>query len=245
MPDSLFDQTDNNAGFCPLEKALRVCRGSIAVEVIDHRYNDKFQKSNLDVLVIWFSSGFDLQGHTIAKLQSRTNKPFIVYLSKYDEVSELVSLRSGAFDVLHSEMSCNVIAERIMAVTRRNSDCGIAHSDFDDKQRKINSSGCWLDIQANEFWFNGKTTEFTTTEIKLLEALISKDGAIVTRSELLSAIEVIGEETVSLRTVDSHIKRIRQKIKAKYANLTLIKSVYGQGYKVIVPVSLLSSRAIG
>lgn len=243
MPDSFVNEMVLDPGFRHLEWALGVCGSSVAVEVVDHKFADKEYDSDLDVILVWCNSCFDLQGYTIAKLYSQTSKPVVVYLSEYDEVSELVSLRSGALDVLHSAMSCNVIAERIMAVHRRSRTRGVISSDILAQQPIVGRSACLLDIQTNELWFEGASIELTTTEVKILEALISRDGGIVARTELVLAIETLGEESMSLRTIDSHIKRIRQKIKAKFDDLTFIKSVYGHGYKVVVPVSLVKSRS--
>ena len=243
MSDSLVNEMAFDPDFNYLEQALRLCSSSVVVEVVNHKSADKIYESDSDIILVWCNLVFDLQSHTISPLQSKTTKPVIVYLSEYDEVSELVSLRSGAFDVLHSKMSCNVIAERIMAVNRRNHGLDVTPAYCGTNQQKVERSRCWLDIQTNELWFEEQKIEFTTTEIKILEILISSDGAIVTRNELISSIQSLGEDKISLRTIDSHVKRIRQKIKSKFDNFNPIKAVYEHGYKLVVPVSLVKSKS--
>ena len=243
VPDSSVNEMAFDPGFNYLEQALQLCSSSVVVEVVNHKSADEIYESDSDMILIWCNVVFDLQSHMISRLQSQTSKPVIVYLSEYDEVSELVSLRSDALDVLHSKMSCNVIAERIMAVHRRKRGLGVTPASCGANQQKVEHSSCWLDIQTNELWFEEQKIEFTTREIKILEVLISKYGGMVTRNELISAIQSPGEDKISLRIIDSHVKRIRQKIKSKFDNFTPIKSVYGHGYKLVVPISLVKSRS--
>ena len=91
--------------------------------------------------------------------------------------------------------------------------------------------GLVLDISARELSYQGRTINLTQTEFDLLKVLIEHKGKAFTREqlvELIWGIEFMGED----RTVDSHIKNLREKLKVAGMDRSFVKTVWGIGYKV-------------
>ena len=219
-----------------LDQALRLCTCNVLVESAQHDPLDKDHQLDCDVIILLCRSGYELESHVVSIISRQTNIPTILYLGDYNEVSELVALRTGVFDVLNGEMTVNVIAERIMAVHRRNIKDPTEALGIRSNDPKVATNGCSVDLQNKILWIGNESIEFSRTEIELVDVLLTRVGTIVTRNELFAATkkEVTGSN-INARTVDSRIKRIRQKIREAGKNITVIKSVYGEGYKFVPP----------
>lgn len=219
-----------------LDQALRLCTCTVLIEPAQHDALNKDKELNCDVIVLLCRSGTELESHVVSMISRQTKIPTILYLGDYNEVSELVALRTGVFDVLNGDMTVNVIAERIMAVHRRNIKVPTEVFRIKSNDPKVATNGCSVDLQNKILWIGNESVEFTRTEIELVDALLTRVGTIVTRNELVAATkkEVAGSN-INARTVDSHIKRIRQKIGETGKKISVIKSVYGQGYKFVPP----------
>lgn len=231
--DNVKSYNQADISYSHLIRALRVCTCSVAVEEGQQYLTDGINNINSDVTVLLCRSSYELQSHTLSMIYRQTQNPVILYLSNYNEVSELVGLRTGAFDVLNAEMSVNVIAERIMAVHRRDVINGVGPMKIPEERSKVPTDGFWSDIKNNIFWIDDRMIEFTRTEIKLLEALRARAGEIVTREELIAVLQKYTGNTLHLRSIDSHIKRIRRKFSDTDKRLSLIKSAYGAGYTFV------------
>jgi len=225
-----------------LAQALRLCTCAAMVELAQHDALNKENELNCDIIVLLCLSGEELESHVVLMVSRRIKIPVILYLSDYNEVAELVALRMGVFDVLNGEMSANVIAERIMAVHRRNIKYPAAILEIKSNDPKVATNGCSIDFKNNTLWVANESIEFTKTEMKLVEVLLARVGDIVTRKELAAVIiKNVAGLNINTRTVDSHIKRIRQKIREAGPNINVIKSVYGEGYKFVPPELPLKS----
>ena len=218
-----------------LDQALRLCTCRVMVELAQHDALNKGNELNCDIIVLLCRSGEELESHVVSMVSRRIKIPVILYLSDYNEVAELVALRMGVFDVLNGEMSANVIAERIMAVHRRNIKYPAAILEIKSNDPKVATNGCSIDFKNNTLWIGNESIEFTKTEMKLVEVLLARVGDIVTRKELDAVIKNVAGLNINTRTVDSHIKRIRQKIREAGTKISVIKSVYGEGYKFVPP----------
>jgi DNA-binding response OmpR family regulator len=217
-----------------LDQALRLCKCSVQVKLPVQDISNAQIDVSCDVIILLSRSAYDLESHVVSMACRRTQIPVILYLSDYDEVAELIGLRTGAHDVLSGTMTGNVIAERIMAVHKRH----ILNPNKwaeDNNNPMLAAISCWVYLHNNVLWCENESVEFTKTEIKLLEVLLANWGDIVTRNELAAVITKVGGSNVNARTVDSHIKRIRQKISESGKKIGMIKSVYGVGYRYIPP----------
>lgn len=218
-----------------LDQALRLCKCSVQVELSVRDISNTQIDVSCDVIVLLSRSAYELESHVVSMVSRRTEIPVILYLSDYDEVAELIGLRTGAHDVLSGQMTANVIAERIMAVHKRSILNPEKWIDDNKNDPKVATIGCWVDLDKNILWCKNGSVEFTKTEIKIFEILLANWGDIVTRNELAAVITKVAGSNTNARTVDSHIKRIRQKISKSGKKIGIIKSVYGVGYRFIPP----------
>ena len=87
-----------------------------------------------------------------------------------------------------------------------------------------------LDANSLNLSIGANSIELTSVEFNLLEQLLNRPGRIYSRDQLMNAA-YNDDRIVSDRTIDSHIKKIRQKIKQLEPNREYIHSIYGRGYK--------------
>ncbi len=147
--------------------------------------------------------------------------PVIIVTAKGDEADRIVGLELGADDYVTKPFSPRELVARIKAVLRRQTP--------GEEIRKIEVGGLLaIDPEKHEVLAEGKKVEVTSTEFKVLSLLASKQGRVFTRDQILD--HLWGHEKVVLdRTVDVHIRNLRQKL-GRAARL--IKNVRGVGYKL-------------
>lgn len=96
------------------------------------------------------------------------------------------------------------------------------------KNRKIRIGNFTLDLKRHEFLIGNEKVQLTNKEFEIIALLLKKKGEVVSRDELFHAIW--GSDIVESRTIDMHIKSLRQKIGD--SDGTIIQSIYGIGYKM-------------
>lgn len=233
MDGSIEIGAEVDQGALRLTDALRMCKCRVAVEGGISTFMDRLNDvQSFDVVVIFSDVKNELDRQCVTLLTDKLKKPKILYLSEHDEISELIGLRMGAHDVLHANMSKNVICERIMASHRCYTSNRVQSISVTERNLEVENVSFYLDEERNEFWVRDKKIGFTTTEINLLKALMDKNGAIVSRDELAKALEASRGRSVHERSIDSFIKRIRKKFYEHDQTIEIIKTVYGSGYKI-------------
>lgn len=159
-----------------------------------------------------------------------TEVPIVVYLVVYDEVTELLALRAGASDVLRPDMTVRVMAERIMLAQNHH----VTPKELEEHEAST-VSHCKPVIQFDEatrsIELRGRRIQLTTMELSLLQLLNTHRARLVSREELLGAVGTKTSRT-DIRTVDSHIKRLRLKFTKAGFPRDIIKTVYGVGYRL-------------
>ncbi len=166
----------------------------------------------------------DMDGFEVCKhLKSRNeykNIPVIVLSARSDESDKVLGLEIGADDYVTKPFSPRELVARVKSVLRR--------WEFKDQSKKISAGrGIELDKDRYEVKVDGKIVDFTTTEFKILELIITGKGKVFTRNEILSHLWE-GEKFVIDRTVDVHVRNIRKKLGARQ---NLVKNVRGVGYR--------------
>ena len=141
---------------------------------------------------------------------------FIFLTAVSDEVSEIKGLETGADDYISKPVSPKVFISRVNALFRR-----VTRPD----SRKIELKGIVIDPERFIVTVEGREVTLAKKEFELLYLLAQKPGRVFLRNEILN--QVWGNEViVGDRTVDVHIRKIRQKLEADY-----IRTVKGVGYK--------------
>ena len=150
------------------------------------------------------------------------NIPVIMLTAKAEEVDRILGFELGADDYLTKPFSPRELVLRIQSVLRR----GAAPA---EKAEVVKHGDILIDRTRHEVKVRGKTLDLTATEFKLLLTLIERRGRVQSRDVLLN--DVWGYESViDTRTVDTHVRRLREKL-GKSADT--IETIRGFGYRMV------------
>ena len=146
--------------------------------------------------------------------------PVIMLTARAEEVDRIVGLELGADDYVTKPFSPRELLLRIRAVLRRRT-----HGDTED--RPLERDGLRLDVGRHRCSVDGEEVALTAKEFGLLQALMEQPGRVLTREQLIA--RVWGDDiAVTLRTIDTHLKRLREKLGRAGG---LIDTIRGVGYR--------------
>jgi len=146
--------------------------------------------------------------------------PIIMLTARGEEADRIVGLELGADDYVVKPFSPRELVLRVQAVMRRAAAPVPA-------QDVLSVEGIAVDVQAHRVWIDGEEVVLTATEFKLLSELMHNRGRVLTRDRLLDRVWGYQFEGYA-RTVDTHIRRLRQKL-GPYAQL--VETIRGVGYR--------------
>ena len=155
------------------------------------------------------------------ELRKTSNVPIIMLTAKADEIDRLLGLEIGADDYICKPFSPREVVARVKAVLRRATDTLVKTDTGTDFE--LNEHSATLRI-------GDKECSLTSVELNLLKILHDNPGRIFNRNQIMTRI-YNDNRIVSDRTIDSHVKKLRQKIEALKPEEQYIHSVYGIGYK--------------
>ena len=178
------------------------------------------------ILLDWMMPGLDgIQLlHRIRNNDKFKNIPLIMLTAKSEEMDIVMALELGADDYISKPFGVKELPARVRAVLRRQNK---ATEDIQDK--KLSASGITIDPKRHNVVKNGVNIDLTAREFDLLYVLMESPGRVFTRDTLLNQVwdtEYFGDT----RTVDVHIRYLRQKIEDDDANPVYIKTIRGVGY---------------
>jgi DNA-binding response OmpR family regulator len=156
-------------------------------------------------------------------IRKESDTPVILLTARVEEADRLIGLELGADDYVTKPFSPREIVARVRAVLRR------AQGAPQTPQR-IAAGGVTIDLTRHEVSVDGRLAELTPTEFSLLAAMAAQPGRAFSRSDLLEAAQGETYEGYE-RTIDVHIKNLRQKIEPDPRQPEYILTVYGIGYK--------------
>ena len=147
--------------------------------------------------------------------------PVIILTAKDDEVDRVVGFELGADDYVTKPFSVRELILRIKAVLKR----GQKKEDVVEVGRQFGDLS--IDVESHEVHVNNDQIDLTALEFRLLRQLVERRGRVQSRDQLLSDVWGYSSE-VTTRTVDTHIKRLREKLgpMGKY-----VQTIRGVGYK--------------
>lgn len=164
----------------------------------------------------------------LGQLRRISSVPVIILSARSGEIDEILGLKMGADDYIRKPFVQRVLIERVRTVLRRTNKTGSAIDD-DDSEVLIRGD-LRLDMSRHECSWKKNLITLTVTEFNLLRALVYRLGHVKDRDQLMD--EAYGESIyVTDRTIDSHIKRIRRKLKSVDKEFTGIRTLYGVGYQ--------------
>ena len=147
--------------------------------------------------------------------------PVVIVSAKGEEADRVTGLELGADDYVVKPFSVRELLLRVRAVLRR--------QDTEDAPAKQLGAGrIRLDTSRHQAWVDGAEVVLTALEFRLLRTLLERPGRVQTREVLLSDVWGIQAE-IHTRTVDTHIKRLREKLGPAG---DIIETVRGVGYKL-------------
>lgn len=160
----------------------------------------------------------------IRQHRSERDTPIILLTARVEEEEKVLGLRMGADDYITKPFSPRELVARVEALLRRTKSAT-------EKTRNLRVAGLFLDYQGRRVEVDGQPVELTRSEFDLLAVLMSAPGRVFSRGELLEKMQggyIKGYE----RTIDVHIKNLRNKIEEDPHNPRLIETVYGVGYRL-------------
>ena len=191
---------------------------------------DAFNKKMPDMAVLDIKmprmNGMDL----LQRLRQKSTMPVIFLTSKDDEIYEVLGLRMRADDYVKKPFSQRLLVERIRALLRRK-EAQASEIVADSEETKIMDRGeLRMDPLRHAVSWKGKDVSLTVTEFLLLQALAQRPGFVKSRDQLMD-VAYDDQVYVDERTIDSHIKRLRKKMRTADDEFSAIETLYGIGYR--------------
>ena len=157
-------------------------------------------------------------------IRSESDKPIIMLTAKGETDDKVTGLRAGADDYITKPFEMREVLARIEAVLRRTGGAAA-----EKKTRRLTFDKLIIDMDAFELIVDGKKVDTPPKEMELLFYLASSPNRVYTRNQLLDEVwgfDYFGDS----RTVDVHVKRLREKLEGVSESWSL-KTVWGVGYK--------------
>jgi two-component system OmpR family response regulator len=168
----------------------------------------------------------EADGLEVCRRVRRTSSVPIIFLSsKDDELDRVLGLELGADDYLSKPFSPRELLARVRAILRRLREPPAPAA----KAEVLRRGPLELDLGRHRCSWSGREVVLTVTEFALLQALLGAPGKVFSRDDLVDRAWGPGH-AITDRTIDSHVRRIRQKLGALGADP--IETVYGVGYRL-------------
>jgi len=166
-----------------------------------------------------------LDGIEVCKrIRQSSDVPIMMITAKVEEIDKLVGLSIGADDYMTKPFSPREVVARVKAILRR------VKSRQTTPSQPISFNGLTVDPERHRVTIHGMSVYLTHLEFKLLVALMSKPGHVYSREALLDKIYPTGDVSVLDRTVDVHIRNLREKVEKDPTQPRYIKTVRSVGY---------------
>ena len=190
-------------------------------------------------------SGFDLDAPDLAildlegprmdgmeilrRLRQKADVPVILLSSANEEFDELFGFMMGADDFMRKPFSQRLLIERVKALLRRSEQREIA-AGRPSGTSVLERGHLRMDPERHNCTWKGKPVKLTVTEFLILQALVTRPGVVKSRDALMDAAYDDGVY-VDDRSVDSHMKRLRQKIREVDDCFDFVETVHKAGYR--------------
>ncbi|WP_370980155.1 two-component system response regulator CreB [Agaribacterium sp. ZY112] len=181
------------------------------------------ERSTIDLVILDIGLP-DITGFEVCKRIRQSSQVPIIFLSaRGDELDRVVGLEIGADDYVVKPFSPREVAARVKAILKRIQPIDASQNLTNPKLFKIHKNGKTIS-------YNDQLLDLTKAEYLLLAHLLENSGQVLSRGQLLNAVSN-SHHDVYERTVDSHIKAIRSKLRDIKAPEKLISTVRGFGYR--------------
>lgn len=185
---------------------------------------DKFKSESPDIMILDVMMP-EMDGWDVCReIRKSSNTPIIMLTAKGETFDKVLGLELGADDYMVKPFETKELIARVKAVLRR------SEANAPAKQDELNFTNLSINISNYELKINGKIMEIPPKELELLHFLASHPNRVFTREQLLEEVwgfDYFGDS----RTVDVHIKRLREKLELVTDADWQLKTVWGVGYK--------------
>jgi DNA-binding response OmpR family regulator len=160
------------------------------------------------------------------ELRKESDIPIIMLTARVDDIDRILGLEMGADDYVTKPFNPREVVARVKAVLRR----AVRHETEGGKD-VLHFPGLSVDPVKHEVIVRGESIHLTRKELDLLYHLASHPGRVFDRDELLENVWGYDRYVGDARTVDTHIKRLRQKLEGEGESSWEIITIWGRGYK--------------
>ena len=191
--------------------------GETALELAKANHYDMIL---LDILLPGFS-GLEV----CQMIREFSDVPIIMLTAKGDDMDKILGLEYGADDYITKPFNILEVKARIKAIFRRNN----RNVPEQENQKVIETKGLKIDVDSRRVYIDDKEVNLTAKEFELVYLLVSNPNKVYSREQLLKTIwgpSYPGDA----RTVDVHVRRLREKIEATPADPKYIHTKWGVGY---------------
>ena len=157
------------------------------------------------------------------RIREFSNVPVIMLTARSEDADKIIGFECGADDYITKPFNILELKARVRALLRR---AGMSHQ---KEAGRLTIGHITLDADARAAWKEGQSVDLTAKEFDLMELLMRNPGRVYSRENLLNVVwgyEYIGD----FRTVDVHIRRLREKLELDPANPEYIRTKWGVGY---------------
>ncbi len=206
-----------------------VCEGAAdGAQALALTEQDRFDLLVLDVMI----PGLDGLSLCRAVRNGRLNHdvPILMLTARRDESDKVVGLESGADDYLTKPFGVRELVARCRALLRRARQPAGEHATPAASDGVMRVHGIEIDVPRRRVVVDGRDVELTDQEFRLLQLLAAHAGIVFSREALLAKIWR-GDTFVTVRSVDTLVKRLRRRIEADPATPRYLLTVWGVGYK--------------
>ena len=195
---------------------------------VDVGYNgreavDKARATDYDLIILDLMMP-ELDGlEACMEIRAFSTVPIIMLTARSQDNDKLLGFEYGADDYITKPFTILEVKARVKALLRR------ASTARKQEDNRLSGGGLTIDTASRRTWKEGQAVELTAREFDLLELLMKNPGRVYSREQLLDLVWGY-EYTGEYRTVDVHIRRIREKVEADPANPELLRTKWGVGY---------------
>ena len=169
----------------------------------------------------------DLRGEEVCRrLRARSRVPVIMLTAKAEDADAVQGLELGADDYVTKPFSPRQLVARVEAVLRR----AAGESEVQARRLSFGDGDLQIDGRLAEVLKRGERVDLTPSELRLLQVLAASPGRVFSRDELID--RALGPDFDGFdRTVDVHVKNLRQKIESDPGEPRYVQTVHGLGYR--------------
>ena len=197
-----------------VKKGFEVMEAADGEEAVDTFYEHK----DISLLILDVMMPKMDGWQVVREIRQYSKVPIIMLTAKSEEQDELQGFELGVDEYISKPFSPKILVARVEAILRRT-------NVLEDEVKEV--AGIVIDQAAHEVKIDGKVIDLSFKEFELLSYFVSNQGIALSRERILNKVwnyDYFGDA----RTIDTHVKKLRSKLREKGA---CIKTIWGMGYK--------------